>query len=277
MSGTVDYPKPPKLLEWIFFSHGNDQGWYLDYFAGSGTSSEAIIKLNNLDNGKRKFILIDMGDHFWTALKPRTQKIIYSKEWKSGKPLSRNGSSCCFKYLRLESYEDTLNNLDLKRSSTQQSLLGSTHFGEEYLLNYMLEVESRNSLLNLDQFKRPFGYKLKVTENNELREQEVDLVETFNYLIGLVVKSIEILKDCVVVQGHNLAGEKILVIWRDVDKTDNVSLNDFFRKLDINTRDSEFKRIYVNGDNNLENIRTDEEQWKVVLIEEEFHGRMFEE
>ena len=87
----------------------------------------------------------------------------------------------------------------------------------------------------------------------------------------------EIVRDCVVVQGSNLAEEKILVIWRDVDKTDNPALNTFFRKLDINTRDSEFKRIYVNGDNNLENIRTGDEQWKVMLIEEEFHRKMFEE
>jgi len=249
----------------------------LDYFSGSGTTGHAVINLNREDGGNRKYILVEMGDYFNTVTKPRIQKVIYSDDWKDGKPLNRKGSSHCFKYMRLESYEDTLNNMELKRSSIQQSLLGSTHFGEEYLLNYMLETESRDSLLNLEYFKRPFGYKLKVTENNELREQEVDLVETFNYLIGLVVQSMEILKDCVVVQGHNLAGDKILIIWRDVEQTDNAALNTFFRKLDINTRDSEFKRIYVNGDNNLENIRTDEEQWKVVLIEEEFHKRMFEE
>ena len=238
--------KPEKLLKRIIETSSLDDEIVLDFFLGSGTTVSASIK-----NG-RKFLGIEMGEYFKPIVLPRIKRSLSRKAAKN-----TNGS--LFKYLRLESYEDTLNNLELKRSSTQQSFLGSSHFGEEYLLNYMLEVESRNSLLNLDQFKRPFGYKLKVTENNELREQEVDLVETFNYLIGLVVKSMEILKDCVVVQGHNLAGEKILVIWRDVDKTDNVSLNDFFRKLDINTRDSEFKRIYVNGDNNLENIRTDEE------------------
>lgn len=248
----------------------------IDFFAGSGTSGHAIINLNRNDNGERNYILVEVGEYFESVTKPRIQKVIYSEDWRDGKPVSRNGSSHCFKYMRLESYEDTLNNLQLHRTDQQQALLTQEYFGEEYLLHYMLDVESRDSLLNLDMFKRPFGYKLKVTENNELNEQEVDLVETFNYLIGLAVKSMEIIRGNVVVQGSNLQGEKILVIWRDVEETNNQALNEFFRKLNINTRDTEFKRIYVNGDNNLENIRMDDEQWKVVLIEEEFHKRMFD-
>ena len=47
--------------------------------------------------------------------------------------------------------------------------------------------------------------------------------------------------------------------------------------MSYSTRDTEFDRIYVNGDNNLENLRTDGEQWKVVLTEQEFAKRMFED
>ena len=39
---------------------------------------------------------------------------------------------------------------------------------------------------------------------------------------------------------------------------------------------SEFDLIYVNGDNLLPNLRRDEDNWKVVLIEEVFTKRMFE-
>ena len=248
----------------------------IDYFAGSGTTGHAVINLNRADQGNRKYILVEMGTYFNTVTKPRIQKVIYSKDWKDGKPLSTDGISHCFKYMRLESFEDTLNNLQLMRSGPQQSLLENTHFGEEYLLHYMLDVESRESLLNAEMFNKPFGFNLKVTENNELKKHEVDLVETFNYLLGLIVESMQIIKGTVVVQGKNLQGEKILIIWRDIAQTDNAALNEFFRKLNINTRDSEFKRIYVNGDNNLENLRTDDEQWKVVLIEEAFHKLMFE-
>ncbi|MDY0104562.1 MAG: site-specific DNA-methyltransferase, partial [Lentimicrobium sp.] len=276
VSGTFSYPKALDSVKDSIIIQSDEDSITLDYFAGSGTTGHAVINLNREDGGTRKYILVEMGEYFNTVTKPRIQKVIYSEAWKDGKPLGRKGSSHCFKYIRLESYEDTLNNLQLQRSQTQQSLLADPDFGEEYLLHYMLNVESRESLLNLEIFKRPFGYTLKVTENNELQPQEVDLVETFNYLIGLVVESTQLIRDNVVIEGRNLQGDKILVIWRDVDQTDSAALNEFFKKLNINTKDSEFKRIYVNGDNNLENLRTDGEQWKVVLIEEEFHKRMFD-
>jgi adenine-specific DNA-methyltransferase len=44
-----------------------------------------------------------------------------------------------------------------------------------------------------------------------------------------------------------------------------------------NTQDMESELIYVNGDNNLGNLKKDEHTWKVRLIEEEFKRLMFEE
>ena len=41
-------------------------------------------------------------------------------------------------------------------------------------------------------------------------------------------------------------------------------------------RDSEFDVIYVNGDNNLENLKRSDETWKVRLIEKGFHRLMFD-
>lgn len=251
-------------------------GICIDYFAGSGTTGHAVINLNREDGGSRKYILVEMGTYFNTVTKPRIQKVVYSKEWKDGKPVGREGISHCFKYLRLEGYEDTLNNLRMERTAAQGALLQEEHFGHGYTLHYMLGHESRESLLNLDIFKRPFGHTLRITENNETREQEVDLVETFNYLIGLVVHGIQDIRGTIVVQGRLLDGTKVLVIWRDVEQMDNKALDEFFRKLAINTRDTEFRRIYVNGDNNLRNLRMDDETWKVTLIEEEFGKMMFD-
>ena len=42
------------------------------------------------------------------------------------------------------------------------------------------------------------------------------------------------------------------------------------------SKDSEFDLIYVNGGNNLENLKTADDRWKVRLIEEHFHRLMFE-
>jgi adenine-specific DNA-methyltransferase len=116
-----------------------------------------------------------------------------------------------FKYMVLESYEDTLNNLTLHQTASQQGALAlSDKVKEEYLLQYMLDVESQDHLFNLAAFKNPFTYQLNVTENNELVPTTVDLVETFNYLIGLKVKKVERIKEFKLVTGENL---KVLKSW----------------------------------------------------------------
>ncbi len=42
------------------------------------------------------------------------------------------------------------------------------------------------------------------------------------------------------------------------------------------TKDNEVDLIYINGGNNLENLKTPDDTWKVRLIEEDFHDLMFE-
>jgi len=251
----------------------------IDYFAGSGTTAHAVINLNREDQGKRKYIMVEMGEYFDTVLKPRIQKVIYSTDWKDGKPLSREGSSHMFKYIRLESYEDTLNNLELKRTEFQQQALGeNAEIREKYILSYMLDIESQgsSSLLDLDQLEDPFNYKLKVNRNGENKIVTVDLVETFSYLLGLKVKQTEFIRGFKIVRGELLNGEKVLIIWRNLREKSNEELDKFFDKQGYNTLDFEFDRVYVNGDNNLQNIKKDEERWKVFLIEQEFMRLMFD-
>ncbi len=80
-------------------------------------------------------------------------------------------------------------------------------------------------------------------------------------------------------EGKTLGEEKILIIWRtlsDNAEEDNLMLESYFSKRNYSTLDFEFSRIYVNGDNNLENLKICEERWKVTLIEEEFKRLMFD-
>ena len=255
--------------------NGQNQAIVLDYFAGSGTTGHAVINLNREDDGKRKYILCEMGEYFDTVTKPRIQKVIYSKDWDGGKPVSREGSSHCFKYMRLEQYEDTLNNLTIEPANISKD---NVDFYGGYMLGYMLDIETRDSLFNMQWFRNPWNMKLRIIRQNETREENINIIETFNYLIGLNVTSIlHPRKGVCTVEGVTRRGERTLVIWRDCDTVDNDALNDFFRRMSYSTRDTEFDRIYVNGDNNLENLRTDEEQWKVVLTEQEFAKRMFED
>ena len=234
-----------------------------------------------MTTGAEKYVLVEVAEYFDTVLKPRVLKAAYSRDWRAGKPIGRQGVSHCIKVMRLESYEDTLNNLELRRSQSQGDLLAEqAGMREDYTLRYMLDIESQNStsLLDLSQFENPFDYKLKVSTGSlgETRLTEVNLVETFNYLLGLEVRHTDSIRGFTVVQGKNPTGEKTLVIWRNTREKSNPELDEFFVKQKYNTRDMEFDLIYVNGDNNLENLKRPDETWKVRLIEEEFKRLMFD-
>jgi len=277
-----DFPKAIKLVEDALRACGAAQNntEVIDFFAGSGTTGHAVINLNR-ECGKRKYILVEMGEYFDTILKPRIQKVVYSKDWKDGKPVSREGISHMFKYLRLEGYDDTMDNLVAHRTDGQQIALKkmSAQAREEYMLSYQLDIETKasDSILNIDRFSDPFKYTLKIRKDNELKDQNIDLVETFNYLIGLYVKQTETIRGFKVVRGKLRTGEKTLVIWRNTKDKSNEDLDEFFKKQKYNTLDFEFDLIFVNGDNNLENLKVAEDKWKVRLIEEEFKKRMFEQ
>lgn len=265
----------------------------LDYFGGSGTTAHAVIDLNHKDkeNGitaKRKYILVEMGEHFNTVLKPRIEKVVYSPDWKDGKPEARDkGISHCFKYLTLESYEDTLNNLELKAPQGAQQSLAGLADKDEYLLRYMLDMEARGSLLSTDDFRHPFDYKMKIAADSSgaSEERRIDLVETFNWLIGLRVEHEERRIDrqgVVLVEGTLPSGEEALVVWRDCDKVDAAALTALLQAQGYVTDGDERPAkgrdvIFVNGDHALKSVFSAETcETKVRSIEETFLSAMWE-
>ena len=323
-------PKPVRLIQGVIQTATLSANIILDYFAGSGTTGQAVIDLNRVDNKQRKYILVEMGDYFDTVLKPRLAKVAYASEWKNGKPISRDtGISHCFKYIRLESYEDTLNNLRLASDPARQRALDSnSHLKQDYMLNYMLDVETRGSqsLLNIDAFADPTAYTLEVKRpgTDQSVERTIDLIETFNYLIGLRVEhtaapqcfsaSFSRVQDVHAPEGqttrlvldgrlqqndngpwwlrkiegwlpadsanpNNGARDKVLIVWRKLTgdlEQDNLVLDEWFKAHRISSRDFEYATIYVNGSNNLPNLKKEEDRWKVRLIEEEFMQRMWD-
>ena len=319
-----DFPKAPAAVEDCLRVSGlQKDDVTLDFFAGSGTTGHAVINLNREDGGRRKFILVEMGDYFDTVLLPRIKKVTFTPEWKDGKPKrlatseEAERSPRIVKVVRLESYEDALNNLETRRTDKQQLLLddpeaqGTDGLKEQYILRYMLDVETRGSpsLLNVQAFTDPTAYKLKVKRpgSDESREVNIDLLETFNWLIGLTVRHIAAprafsgaferdsekrlrLKGRLkqeadgpywfrTVTGTTPDGRRTLVIWRKLSgepEQDNLVLDEWFTRQGYSAKDSEFDLIYVNGGNNLENLKTPDDLWKVRLIEEDFHRLMFE-
>ena len=244
----------------------------LDFFSGSGTTGHAVISLNRADKGKRKYALVEQGQYFETVLKPRIQKVVYSATWQDGKPTApETGIGHAFKVLKIEGYEDTLNNLGLKRSGAQANLLSefSEAARDDYLMRYMLDVEAKGSLLSVSDFRKPFDYTLKIAIDSAgaWEERKVDLVETFNYLIGLTVRHIDIQakQGFVTVEGWLPTGEKTLILWRDCDKISYEELTRLCDKLKINPADSEFDVVYINGDHNIPSVvETTEEEGSLV-------------
>ncbi len=280
-SGVFLAPKHSSFVSRFIQHAAKPNSVILDCFGGSGSTAQAVIELNQTDRGRRKYVLVEMGEYFQSVLKPRVLKAAYSNHWRAGKPVTRPAVSHCIKVLRLESYEDTLNNLKLARTPTQASLLEEQSLlNQDYVLRYMLEVEAKDSpsLLNLTSFEDPFDYRLDISTSDvgQTKSVAVDLVETFNYLIGLRVRSIDTIAGFRVVTGESPSADRVLIIWRNLRDKSNADLDAFFRKQDYRTLDREFDIIYVNGDNNLENLRREDETWKVRLIEEEFLSLMFD-
>ena len=128
------------------------------------------------------------------------------------------------------------------------------------LLSYMLDLESRDSLLDIDLFDKPFDYQLTINRMGEMYKTTVDLVETFNYLIGLKVSrqdqvrrfNVDFTRDgegkliiegtmresdkgsfpYQILKGKTCSGKQTLVIWRGMTdnlEEDNVVLDEYFR------------------------------------------------
>ena len=261
-----DTPKVKRLLKRIITIGANRDSYIMDFFAGSGTTAEATMELNREDAGTRKYILIEVGDYFESTMKKRIQKAIFTNEWKDGIPQSLNGMKHCFKYQYLENYEDTLNNIILKESdkSVQETL---DTFGD-YFLRYMLDYETRDSPTRLltDKFQTPFDYKIKTIGGNEEKEVTVDLVETFNYLLGLNVEHLQVLHDgdriYRVVFGRKET-ERFVIVWRNTGNIDLERDKKFVegKILSGNTYDV----IFINGDSYVKSAQPIEPEFKRLM------------
>ena len=251
----------------------------LDYFAGSGTTGHAVVNLNREDGGRRKYILVEIGRHFDTVLLPRMKKVTYSQDWKDGKPVSRKGVSQLFQYVRLESYEDTMDSLEAAPLSDEQIALfdENPEMAEDYRLRYALGTETAGSACLLGEgFENPFAYTLSVVRDGMRRETPVDLPATFNYLLGLRPASRRRIEGVLAITGTDVQERRCLILWRNFKETDHPALEAWFvrnRKQFAGPLDA----IYVNGDHTLNAIRQPGETWIAESIEPVFRELMFGE
>jgi len=96
------------LLKRVIESTTNEGDLVMDFFLGSGTTTAVAHKL------KRKWIGVELGEHFHTVVLPRMKKVLFfdqtgiSREKDVKEKYNQNNAGGIFKYYVLEQYEDVL-------------------------------------------------------------------------------------------------------------------------------------------------------------------------
>ena len=181
--------KPEKLLERIIKASSNQDSIIMDYFSGSGTTINTAHKLG------RKWIGVEMGEHFDTVIIPRIKKTIagvisgISKELEKEKTLKKGG---IVKYYELESYEDTL--LKAKYALSKDSIIDL--YNSQKLLNDTTLKKEDDITLDMkaiyndvdiwESISNVSGWKIKKRLNDSCifkdGENEIEIKESELYL-----------------------------------------------------------------------------------------------
>lgn len=89
------YPKPVKLIQRVIQLYSNEDSIVLDFFAGSGTTAEAVMQQNIDDGGHRKFIMVQLPEKTYTTNSNGTEvpttggKTAYDAGYRSIDEISR--------------------------------------------------------------------------------------------------------------------------------------------------------------------------------------------
>lgn len=172
-------PKPVSLVKLLVYVTCIKNETILDFFAGSGTTAHAVMKLNKEDGSKRKFILIEMAEYFDTVIIPRIKKVAYSFNWKDGKPQDTDGIGIFFKYYELEQYEDALRRVKYEDSNLFDNPYEDPYnqyvFMRDLKMLDALEIDYKNNKVKVD-FSKLY--------------QNIDILETLSNLLGKWIKRI---------------------------------------------------------------------------------------
>ncbi|WP_416862809.1 site-specific DNA-methyltransferase, partial [Helicobacter ganmani] len=164
-----DTPKPEKLLKRILEIASKDSSIVLDFFAGSGTTLAVAQKLG------RKWLGVEMGEHFYNVIIPRLKKVIAGFQSGISKECDYKGSGA-FRYYELESYEEALANCEYvldckeaKKIENTNNYKGKDYAKAESILDY------RKSRKLIDKLNK--GESVCLDMHTEYRE-EFDIFHT---------------------------------------------------------------------------------------------------
>ena len=185
-----------------------------DFFAGSGTTAHALLRLNQTTRLGLRWLVVESGPNFAQIILPRIKKAAFSTEWLKGKPVDAKGPGVFFRAQVFEQYEDTLENLDIDPVPGESS--GLLFDDPALALRYRLRQISRELYCGIEGFTTPFGYQLRgAGQGGESLPRAVDLVETLPYLLGMAVSRLYREPQGVVLLGQDRRGRSISIFFRD--------------------------------------------------------------
>ena len=178
-------PKPVSLIQLLLQVSSTQGDLVMDFFAGSGTTAHAVVNLCRGDKGRRKYILVEMGEYFYKVVIPRIKKAVFSDKWKDGKAQpDGKGISHFVKYYELEQFEDTL-----RRSRYAENDLFSPPAAEDPCQYLFLRDLKMLEALEVDREQGTVQVDLGSLYAN------IDLPETLANLTGKRIRRIRLAPD----------------------------------------------------------------------------------
>lgn len=180
-----DTPKPEKLLKRICEIASNQDSRILDFFAGSGTSLATAQKLG------RKWLGIEMGEHFYKVIIPRLKKVIAGFQSGISKECDYQGGGA-FRYYELESYEEALKECEYVLTDCQCERKTGKEIGNNAEVIYPAKDYQKAQKIIDYRKSRKLIKKLNKGETITLDmsgyREEFDLFHTLANLQGLKIK-----------------------------------------------------------------------------------------
>ncbi len=136
-----NYPKPVELIKYLIDIVGTGKNdIILDFFAGSATTAEAVIRVNKEDDGNRQFVICEQMDYMKSATLPRVKKVI------------EDGN---FVYMELAKWNEEAKGKIMKAESLKELARLFDKLYEKYFLNYNVKVkEFKEKIIKEDEFKK---------------------------------------------------------------------------------------------------------------------------
>lgn len=132
------YPKPVELISAIISRVSKSDSIVLDFFAGSGTTAQAVMELNQLDDGNRKFILCTNNENnICEEITYQRIKTVITGIRQDGSKYSL-GIPANLKYYRTDFIDKSSDNEDY---SVGNELL--KHIGEMVQLEYFTKLDGK--------------------------------------------------------------------------------------------------------------------------------------